>query len=177
MSKHSNIWACGGFFFNPPQSSFTSPGFPEDCAFQGFSFSAHFQLWVSAFAPIYFIRHLLWWWLNKALIYKCSRISFRVILLLSSFRRRVLFGFPIYLWFICCKIYCLSRSIWIDCISLSGPEMQSHIGWSFIYVLSTMVLVHFPGRLSLYIQMLVGWCLPLFTGRCRASSNTMNTTQ
>lgn len=50
---------------------------------------------LSVFAPMYCRREHLWWWLGKALISEYSRMSSRVILLLRSFSRTMVFGFPL----------------------------------------------------------------------------------
>jgi hypothetical protein len=43
------------------------------------------RLWVSIFVSICFSRNLLWWWLNKELIYKYSSMELDVILSLHIF--------------------------------------------------------------------------------------------
>ena len=50
------------------------------------------------FSPIYYRRRFLWWWLSKIVVYSCSRILSGVILLLHSFHRTVIFGFPLGPW-------------------------------------------------------------------------------
>lgn len=39
-------------------------------------------------------RKLLWWWLCRALIYGCSRLSLIVIVLVCYFSRTIIFGSP-----------------------------------------------------------------------------------
>lgn len=56
--------------------------------------SLHDVLCASVFVPIYFQRELLCPWLNKTLIYGCSRMLLGVIVVLPSFSRTVVFGFP-----------------------------------------------------------------------------------
>ena len=53
------------------------------------------QLWYSAFAPICCRSKILWRLLSKELCYMYSTMSFGVMLLLHSFSRRVVFGFPL----------------------------------------------------------------------------------
>lgn len=54
----------------------------QDWAFQNLSLFAHCLRWASVCAPISCRRKLLWWWLTKALIHECSRVSLGIISLL-----------------------------------------------------------------------------------------------
>lgn len=52
------------------------------------------QLWVSVLVFIYCPKRLLLWWVSEAQIYEYGRILLRVIVLLYSFSRKTVFGFP-----------------------------------------------------------------------------------
>ena len=65
-------------------------------------------------APICCRRKPLWWWLSKARIYECSRMSLGVILLLWSFHRTVVLGFTLGPQAFYSQVLCHQSRMWVS---------------------------------------------------------------
>lgn len=139
------------------------------------------RLWASVLVPVYCKeKKLLWGWLHKKLIYDgYSRVISGVILLLYSFNRTIIFGFPLGPWPIWSHVLAHPKQCqeWVPSRGMGINSNQIVVDCSLNVYAIVAPAYHNASHHCRSLGLLLGWhCLSHMIA-CRAPSTMMNSIQ